>query len=638
MAGKLIFLATGWGAKYGGLNAFNQDLCIALSELLAGRYEVLCAALQASQEEIESEQRVRLISLNSGSDTFDSDSVRTLMALLGPAHRDVVWWIGHDVITGPSAIEAHELSQSGKTAIVHHMDYEAYESYKDKDGALTRSKIERQREILSKADLVFGVGPKLAKSGREKISSKTQSEVVELIPGLANIEGLPMPETFRAITFGRLEPATDRIKQTRLTVAAFAAARGPKLDHLGPDSSLTVIGLSASESDSERKELLRLAEESSHKAIQIHGWPYMHDRDSLFDNLRRQSVCMMLSLHEGFGLAGWEAVAAEVPLIISKNSGLYETIDKILGGMGTGCVTEVEIRGSMTADSYQPSDVETVAEALIGIKHRGEKAKSNARILKRFLKKFCTWRATAATFAMSCGLDVPESAADIVLSRWDPEVLIDALLHFEDMVDEAARRKSHFQRIWDKMKPPASFRKRLVLFGGIASALCDDHAAEQYASWLTEYPSAHLFICYESGPAALARAKRLGRDFLETDSGLSSDAEERMKMKEERVRALKDLIIQKTVEGGEHLADRITMIPLKEPVTSYIMIADEEVYITPLFERRSSDTLSFALAPKPPQFRLDVLNSIVHHLQMIEHTDEAQSLIEELKSCLSEGS
>jgi glycosyltransferase involved in cell wall biosynthesis len=641
MREKIIFLATGWGSKYGGINAFNEDLSSALASLLSERYEVLSAVLSGGEADLLSARQkgVELINLEMAStEVFDSHAVRQMLSMLTSGRGlNVTWWIGHDVFTGPAAVEASQTSKEGRTAIIHHMDYEAYESYKGVDGTTTREKIEKQRRALSAADLVFGVGPKLTDSAREKTAGGDRPAVTELIPGLAEIEGVGTLKRFSAITFGRLGRTTDRIKQTRLAVAAFADAKGPHHDHLGNDSSITIIGLSHDTSDDERSELVNLAEEIAGKAIQIHGWPFLEDREKLFDHLRRQSVCLMLSLHEGFGLAGWESVAAEVPLIVSKNSGLYETIDKLLGGMGTGCLTAVEILGSMSAHSYQTKDVKTVSSAIIEVRNRGDKAKLDAKLLKRLLARFCTWRSTAATLASACELEVTENLADIVIARWNPEVLMDALLHSEDMVEDAARRKNHFQRLWEKMRSPASFQKRLVLFGGIATALCNDFAAQQYADWLLTYPDARLYVAYESGPAALARAKRLGKDFLETESGLPSDAEERMLMKEEKVEALRDLIVGKVREKAGNVAARINIIPLKEPLTSYIMIADDQVFITPLFEKRSSETLTFALAPKPAQFRLDVYNFVIYHLLMLEQEGSALSLIEELRGLVPDG-
>lgn len=51
----------------------------------------------------------------------------------------------------------------------------------------------------------------------------------------------------------------------------------------------------------------------------------------------------MPSWHEGFGLVAWEAVAAGVPLIVSKESGVYEFLDE---QFKTGYVEAIKVRGA----------------------------------------------------------------------------------------------------------------------------------------------------------------------------------------------------------------------------------------------------------------------------------------------------
>lgn len=53
----------------------------------------------------------------------------------------------------------------------------------------------------------------------------------------------------------------------------------------------------------------------------------------------------MLSIHEGFGLAGWEAIAAGIPLVVSKNSGLYEFLDDSFANQAAKYVYPIEIKG-----------------------------------------------------------------------------------------------------------------------------------------------------------------------------------------------------------------------------------------------------------------------------------------------------
>ncbi|MDD2786021.1 MAG: hypothetical protein PHS79_03970 [Patescibacteria group bacterium] len=125
-----------------------------------------------------------------------------------------------------------------------------------------------------------------------------------------------------------------------------------------------VIGLSAGNSEQEAIDLLRLAEGHAERFVNVIGAPFLDDYRGLLRHLSERSVALMLSVHEGFGLAGWEAIAAEVPLIVSRNSGLYQLLYETFAGLGTGCVRAVDIRGSSGEEPYRDEDIETVSEAL----------------------------------------------------------------------------------------------------------------------------------------------------------------------------------------------------------------------------------------------------------------------------------
>lgn len=257
--------------------------------------------------------------------------------------------------------------------------------------------------------------------------------------------------------------------------------------------------------------------------------------------------------------------------------------------------------------------------------------KDDARRLKFILKNFYTWKETALTFLEACDIQIEDNSASVNLERWNPDVLIEALRNSPDIVENAARRRNQYEQIWGMMKEPSEFTQVLILFGGIASQLCDETAVQRYADWLVRNPYSRFYICYESGPSAMARAKKLNPKTLERSNGLPIDAIDRMIVKEKKVLDMMDLFIKILGDKFEIVSHRIHFIPLKEPLTTYIMISDNKIYITPLMETRSSETLSFALAHKPKQFRLDVYNFIKYHLENLEDHKISIELIKELE-------
>ena len=123
---------------------------------------------------------------------------------------------------------------------------------------------------------------------------------------------------------------------------------------------------------------------------------------------------------EGFGLTGWEAIAAGVPLILGRNSGLYRLIDERLGGAGRGCVHAIDIRGSeanrgaeggdadQEADNFRPEDAEAVCRAVLDIAADPDGARRDALSLRQLLEdKGCTWEQAAWGFAADLGIELP---------------------------------------------------------------------------------------------------------------------------------------------------------------------------------------------------------------------------------------
>jgi glycosyltransferase involved in cell wall biosynthesis len=630
---SIVFLTDAWGSKHGGINTFNTDMCINVAGVLPKeKFKIICVVTEGSEKEIKQaeDQNVHLVVLKkTESKKFELNRVDEILKKINLKKEKVAWWVGHDVITGPIAEELNSESSSGKLAIFHHMNYEAYASYKTPN---TKEKIQNQKRVLSKADIVFAVGPKLAESAEDK-TRKKKNKIVEIVPGFPEIEGLEAPNAFSAITFGRLEPESDKIKQASLAIEAFAHAKSQARDPLGNDATLTLIGLSKENFEEDYNKLRKLSEKSKRNFV-INASPYSEDRKEIFDILSSHSVCLMLSRHEGFGLVGWEAIAAEVPLIVSKNSGLYMAVEKKLGGM-SGLLKAIEITGSPNKMSHQ-NDVEAISNAIIEIKEKGKDAKFDPKNLKFFLARFFSWKHAAITFAENCGLETNESLADKIMERWTPEILENSLKQSTNMVDQIVKRRTLFRQIWDKMKHPSDFVKRLILFGGISTKLCEDYAAQQYLQWLTVNSQAKLFVCYETGQALISRASILDEELLETKSGLPKDKTERMKEKERRALNLKVLLQNKMNEKSKgHIMDRVHFIPLRRALTSYTMITDNEVFFTPLLEIRSSETLSFSFDQKPRQFNLDVLNYILYHLKKSEQTFSVSELISDVEAIVS---
>ena len=431
---RLSFVTTSSASSvesHGGINAFNSEFCTALKSY--GGCDVLCVVLQADPEAITVAKRagVTLVELGSESESYEMISTHEI-ALTVAKHwhnkRDT-WWVGHDVKSGKAALAVRELLGTGRVTVFHHMDYEAYYALTSNNGDAAIARAQEQRRVLAAADLVCAVGPKLAQSARDKLRDATEvrSElgVVEIVPGFPEIIASDVHERFRAITFGRLDPSANLLKQGHLAVAGFSTAvcrTEVFADHSDP--CLTVIGLSHEHYADENEQLLKVASRYASRRFPINGVCYIFDREILFEELRRHSAALMLSLHEGFGLVGWEAIAAEVPLIVSRNSGLYELLCRTLQGVGKGCVQAVGVRGNFDPDEPHPDDVQDVADALCEIARNQPVAKQNARSLKLLLQRYFSWSRAVRTYLDACGLRRVQPFCSIGLAGGfpDPEI------------------------------------------------------------------------------------------------------------------------------------------------------------------------------------------------------------------------
>ncbi|MBD7970419.1 glycosyltransferase family 4 protein [Paenibacillus gallinarum] len=393
MQEQIIFIATGWGSKHGGINSFNYDLCLSLSNFLEGYYQVVCVV----QDLVFDISRLSTIPKNLKliKSHNHEDAVRIIRNIKNETRGRPSIWVGHDVKTGTTAIECAKRTSS-KSVVIHHMSYRFYSTHQSNNAEKTMQKTESQKVVLSSADYVLAVGPTLHKSAKSLLqrAGKSTENCFEIIPGLAKINSVSVPEIPQAVTYGRLDD--DIVKQGKVAIGAFAKSV--------KDSSTPLFLIGVSDKDTYDEQFKKIYEDlqefsatySEKAKVNIQPLPYK-DRENVFEELRVSSASMMLSLHEGFGLAGWEAISAEVPLIISKNTGLYELLIRDFNHL-LSCVHDVTITGDLE------KDIVSVSDKLTFIFNNIEEQKKLANRLKKSMSQY-TWERTCKSFVLSCDLD-----------------------------------------------------------------------------------------------------------------------------------------------------------------------------------------------------------------------------------------
>ncbi len=405
----LVFIAGAWGTTNGGINSLNYDLARACADYVHDKenIKICCVIPGLNESDLDEIEDAGIIPITMSHNVFkasEKEIVKFIHQEIAekpklrhyyPQHCNVIC-VGHDIYSGKISFALAKKS-SGKNIVFHHMDYESYYLFKNKDSIMYKQKIIQQKNVLKKADLVFAVGPKLYASAADKV---TRKKVEIFYPGLSDFK--PVKELkirFRPLVFGRVEKSNVRVKQTELAISAFAKAisMDSEIAIIGNDPMLTVVGYDISDPHSLEDEVNRLQIISSDLAgrlCNVVPMPFVSNRKDLEELITNASVVMMLSFHEGFGLVGLEAIAAGVPLIISENTGLYQfLVEQKLNDF----VYHLEIKGSTNEEGYCQEDLEGVSQALRTIRNKESYYKERALYLRNALSNH-TWIDAAKGF------------------------------------------------------------------------------------------------------------------------------------------------------------------------------------------------------------------------------------------------
>ena len=407
-----VFISDAWGAVSGGINCFNYELATACARLKKNRkdLEICCVVPNLKEEDQRKMQDAGIVPVTLSREAFDSPEAVQLISdriqnRLNRSYPDNcnTFCVGHDIYSGGLS-KRLAAECRGWNIVFHHMDYTSYYLLGKSDVKKYNDKINSQRTVLCDADLVCAVGPMLLWSAQDIARQGSGTGAIEVYPGLAEFKPLKdHPNRFNPIVFGRVEEDNQIIKQTPLAIDAFARAIAMDKDTpvIKNNPTLFVVGYGIDDPDSLKAEVLRLQKETAKIAgcvCNVVPHPYTADRAELGRLLCSASVAMMLSFHEGFGLVGYEAIAAGIPLILSKNTGLYLFLER--QGL-EHYVYPVDIKGSVEAEKYSEDDLRVVARALRDIRQNESEYKKKAVELSERLRKeenTYSWEAVADSF------------------------------------------------------------------------------------------------------------------------------------------------------------------------------------------------------------------------------------------------
>lgn len=302
---NLIFFATSFSTNNGGINSFNFSL---LKEIALEKQLKIYCIVNDSLETYIDNKNINII-------TCEDDYIKNYSAikkeLPSSINDENTCWIGHDSITGNSALFFSE-KFGGRSIVFHHMDYSNYSHLKNKDN---KDKIIGQNSLLKRSDIVIAIGPRLFENAKRLRNS---NETYEITPGIfESSEKNSKNHSFRIVLAGRLDPSENTVKNTDIAIKS--SAEFLSKDHKNK-GSITVIG-------SSHKDLPNNII-SKYNQVAINCIPYTNDRAVYGQILSESDLLIMPSVKEGFGLVAWEAASIGLPAIISKSSGYFEWLEK----------------------------------------------------------------------------------------------------------------------------------------------------------------------------------------------------------------------------------------------------------------------------------------------------------------------
>ncbi|MEU5110730.1 CATRA conflict system CASPASE/TPR repeat-associated protein [Streptomyces longwoodensis] len=388
---RVLAVADEWFPAHGGLSAFNSRLCAALARQ---RADVRVTVLASTPEERADAARhgVRLIDVAQPGLTGDA-ALSVPPPLTDGFVPDLV--IGHGKVTGAAAkmlVERH-FRNAGRLHFLH-VEPDQAEAHKPhaKGDMAARAEERTDLELRLCRDALhpMPVGPRLERALRPHLRSpwyQGLAEPVRIDPGFD--DGTPVtppgPGEIPEILFlGRMEDAD--LKGLDIAARAVGKALGkaarPETWHL------LVRGVPDGESEALAAKVEKWIDTSG---VSVIPRRYAADPERIKNDLARASLVLMPSRAEAFGLAGAEAIACGVPVLVSGRSGLGMLLRDQRSDVADRSV--VDVAGSR---HHRKDDIRTWTRAIHAVMRNPGAAFRDAAELRELMAGRYTWDEAAA--------------------------------------------------------------------------------------------------------------------------------------------------------------------------------------------------------------------------------------------------
>lgn len=385
---KYLLVADELSPAKGGISSFNLEF----AKALRGHGHEVCIALPEEPPEAE-QRRAKNHGIQLALPANQIPGVQGPPAFLtgiryldeGDFRPTVI--VGHGRILGPYAYAIQKQHPSCSRLHLVHMHAEELERAKESHGGEPRTRTAADRselevELATSADVVAGVGHKLTGWIEDQVLadplfSARGGQVFCLLPGLRNFapNRSRVPSEKRFLMTARADDFESKGIATAIRAIGEAKRQRPNY----PDTiSLVIRGVPEEHTEVKRK-VDEIALDYGYQPI---FRPFSTNPDDIERDLRTAVALLMPSKTEGFGLSAYEAIAAEVPVLITRDSGLARLIREVDGGSG------------WPTEALRPEDEQTWVDAVLRILDHPESSFGRARRLRDEISQRDFWRAS----------------------------------------------------------------------------------------------------------------------------------------------------------------------------------------------------------------------------------------------------
>lgn len=625
----IVFVADHWGKCFGGVDAFNEDLCKAMAYVVDhSSVAVICLIFGTVETHYIGEYREKGIYIVDYTESENEDKIESCNGarkeVLNAISCESYIWIGHDLHTGEQAFNlSNAKNKKEKCAVIFHTDYFSMHidqpdvQRRKKTGIDYNTKSQMQEELARKADWVFCIGPVVYER------FKNLHNVFEIIPGLdANLLKNNPGEYKLIMTAGRFSQSTEYQKKWTEVCYAIGEALDYMIDHgTKPlDYKVLVCGFcedyGEEEIERKRKKIISDIQKQTKNNIQItidfHNFD--SERTNYLKKLAKSNIFVMGSWKESFGMVAWEALSMGIPIVVSESSGVYQYMEKELGYLLKG------LCGSFEAG--RENSTKEMGRAIADILLCKDGIKKSTELLQKEMSKRNKWEILAIKIAEIVGIDNVMSA-DIFHNQ---ECFEFTYAERKLMLDELKKRVQS-KKISDK----------IIFFDGISSKniLQDKFFFVELIKMMHSEGKerVEVYLCYPTEKAIDERIAQIDEENVDAVA-LKEKAVLIAELKKTIYHIWKESDIDIDEEEFIVCLDRIHLVPLDKSPSVYINIFDDDWYFTIKYEKRSSENATMKLQLTSSDEGIRQKKNLIEHMKFIlnasNDTVECQNLLQQI--------